>query len=44
VGQEDGTIAWFIDTGAFRTGKLCAFDCDTMQPVIITLPMQAPAL
>ncbi|WP_344982953.1 metallophosphoesterase [Deinococcus rubellus] len=43
VGLEDGTVAWFIDTGAFRTGKLCVFDCDTMRPVIITLPALAPS-
>lgn len=29
IGLEDGTIAWFIDTGAVFTGVLCALDTET---------------
>lgn len=37
VGLRDGTRAWFIDTGAVWTGKLCALDCETMTPTVVTL-------
>ncbi|WP_161884373.1 metallophosphoesterase [Deinococcus alpinitundrae] len=40
VTQElpDGSVIWFIDLGAVWSSELCALDCDTMQPVIVTLP------
>lgn len=37
VGLEDGTAAWFIDTGAVWTGRLCALDCATFRPEVVTL-------
>ncbi len=36
VGLDDGTVAWFIDTGAVWTGRLCALDCETMTPTVVT--------
>ncbi|WP_245896116.1 hypothetical protein [Deinococcus irradiatisoli] len=41
IGMIDGTVLWFIDTGAVWTEKLCAFDCETLKPTVITL--EAPA-
>lgn len=37
VGVEDGTIAWFVDTGAVWTGRLTALDCDSMRATVVTL-------
>jgi len=37
VGLKDGTRLWFIDTGAVFTGRLCALDCETFQPTVVTL-------
>lgn len=32
----DGTVAWFIDTGAVFFGGLCCLDCETWQATEIT--------
>ncbi|WP_407543800.1 metallophosphoesterase family protein (plasmid) [Deinococcus radiomollis] len=34
-GAWDGSVAWFIDTGAVWTGRLCALDTETMTPTIV---------
>ncbi|OLV20207.1 metallophosphoesterase [Deinococcus marmoris] len=36
----DGTVAWFIDTGAFHTGVLCALDTADWTPHLIRLEEQ----
>lgn len=36
IALEDGSVAWYIDTGAVWTGRLCALDTATMTPQIIT--------
>ncbi|WP_295822571.1 metallophosphoesterase family protein [uncultured Deinococcus sp.] len=41
---EDGSHAWFIDTGAFHTGTLCALDTATWTPSLIQRPAHAEAL
>lgn len=33
----DGTVAWFIDTGAFHTGVLCALDTADWTPHLIQI-------
>lgn len=35
VGLDDGSAAWFIDTGAVWTGRLCALNTKTWQPHVI---------
>lgn len=35
VALEDGSVIWFIDTGAVWTGKLGALDCETMKPHVV---------
>ncbi|WP_019585238.1 metallophosphoesterase [Deinococcus apachensis] len=37
MGLEDGTVVWFIDTGAVWTGRLCALDCETLTPSVVRL-------
>lgn len=36
----DGTLAWFIDTGAFHTGTLCALDTADWTPHLIQIEVQ----
>ena len=34
-GADDGTVVWFIDSGAVWTGRLSVLDTETMTPTVI---------
>jgi serine/threonine protein phosphatase 1 len=38
VAPGDGSVAWFIDTGACKTGRLTALDTQTWVPTVLDLP------
>jgi serine/threonine protein phosphatase 1 len=40
-GASDGSVVWFIDTGAVWTDKLCALDTETMVPTTVTVAVPA---